>query len=221
MNKEIDALMSNNTWELVDLPPGKKAITNKWVYKVKLRSDGTLERLKARLVIRGFTQQYGVDYREVFSPVVKMATIKSIMALAASKGWVLSQLDVNNAFLHGELDEEVYMEVPKGIPNPSNKVCKLKKSLYGLKQASRQWLTKLSNTLISLGYQQSKNDYSLFIIKSSTNITITEVYVDDIMLTGSNPAEIQHVKQHLHKCFGIKDLGRLHYFLGLEVSYIP
>jgi len=150
-----------------------------------------------------------------------MATIRSIIALAASKKWVLSQLDVNNAFLHGDLDEEVYMEVPKGIPNPSNKVCKLRKSLYGLKQASRQWFSKLSNTLTSLGYQQSKNDYSLFINKCSTHITLVAVYVDDILITGSDNAEIIHVKDHLNQCFGIKDLGQLHYFLGLEVSHLP
>ena len=104
-------------------------------------------------MIRGFTQKYGIDYQEVFSPVVKMATIRSIIALAASKGWQLFQLDVNNAFFHGDLDEGVYMEAPKGIYNPSNKVCRLKKSLYGLKQASRQWFRKLSSTLIFLGYQ--------------------------------------------------------------------
>ena len=127
---------------------------------------------------------------------------------------------MNNAFLHGDLDEEEYMEVPKGILNLSNKVCKLKKSLYCLKQASRQWFSELSSTLISLGYQQSKNDYSLFINKLCTNITLIVVYVDDILITGSNQAEVEHVKQHVHNCFGIKDLGRLHYFLGLEVSYI-
>jgi len=130
MNKEIEALMSNNKWELIPLPQGKKAISNKWVYKVKLKSDGSLERLKARLVLRRFTQQYGVDYQDVFSPVVNMAIIRSIITLAASKGWTLSQSGVNNAFLHCELDEEVYMEVPKGSPNPSNMVCRLKKSFY-------------------------------------------------------------------------------------------
>ena len=135
-----------------------------------------------------------VDYQEVFSPVVKTTTIRSIIALAASKNWPLSQLDVNNAFLHGDLDEEVYMEVPKGIPNPSNKVCKLRKSLYGLKQASKQWFSKLSQTLLSLGYQQSKYDYSLFINKSSIDITLVAVYVDDIMITGSNTSKISHLK---------------------------
>ena len=220
MNAEIDALLANHTWDFVDLPPGKKPISSKWVYRVKLKSDGSLERLKARLVIRGSTQQYGIDYQEVFSPVVKMATIRSVIALAASRGWTIFQLDVNNAFLHGDLDEEVYMEVPKGIPNPLNKVCKLKKSLYGLKQASRQWFSKLSSTLLSLGYQQSKNGYSLFINKNSTDIIIIAVYVDDIMITGSNIQEISHVKQKLHSLFGIKDLGQLHYFFGFEVSYI-
>ena len=111
------------------------------------------------------------------------------------------------------------MEVPKGIPNPSNKVCKLRKSLYGLKQASRQWFSKLTQTLLTLGYQQSKYDYSLFINKSSTDITIVAVYVDDIMVTGSNFSEVIHLKQHLNALFGIKDLGQLHYFLGLEVIH--
>jgi len=131
------------------------------------------------------------------------------------------QLDVNNAFLHGDLDEEVYMQMPKGIPNPDNKVCRLRKSLYGFKQASRQWFTKLKDTLLSLGFVQSKNDYSLFLNKTSTNITILAVYVDDILITGSDCKEIQHVKHHLNEQFGIKDVGSLHYFLGLEVQHTP
>ena len=115
-----------------------------------------------------------------------MATIRTIMAVAATKQWPMYQLNVNNAFLHGDLDEEVYMLMPKGISNPNNKVCRLKKFLYGLKQASRQWFSKLKETLLSFGYNQSKNDYSLFLNKTATNITIIAVYVDDILLTGSD-----------------------------------
>jgi len=152
MQKEILALQTNNTWDVVDLPKGKKAISCKWVDKTKLKSDGTLERLNARLVIRGFIQQYGIDYQDVFSPVVKMATIRTIMAFAGEKNWPMFQLDVKNAFLHGELEDEVYFQMPKGIPNPANKVYRLRKSLYGLKQASRHWFNKLKETLLSLGY---------------------------------------------------------------------
>ena len=133
MNKEIEALMIHSTWEFVDLPLRRKIICSKWVYKVKLKSHGTLEEFKVTLVIREFTQQYGIDYREVFPPMVKMATIRTIIALVASKGWSLYQLDVNNIFFHGDLDEEVYMQVPKGIPNPAKKVYRLRKSLHGLK----------------------------------------------------------------------------------------
>lgn len=133
MDQELKALSDNKTWEVVDLPLGKKAIGCKWVYKVKLNSDGTLQRYKARLVAKGYTQEFGIDFQETFSPVVKMSTIRCVIALAASKQWNLHQLDVNYAFLHGDLKEEVYMMMPARINNPEHKVCKLKKSLYGLK----------------------------------------------------------------------------------------
>lgn len=137
MQVELDALWANNTWIITDLPLGRKAMSSKWVYKVKLNSYGTLERHKARLVIRGNNQKFGIDYTETFSPIVKMATIISLISLAASRKWDLFQLDINNAFLHGDLYEEVYMKLPEGVPNPHKKVCKLQKLLYGLKQASR------------------------------------------------------------------------------------
>lgn len=191
------------------------------MYKVKLNSDGSLERHKARLVIRGNHQKPGIDFNETFSPVIKMSTIRSIIALAASRKWDLFQLDINNAFLHGDFHEEVFMKVPDGIPNLENKVCKLQKSLYGLRQASRQWFSKLSTLLLQLGYTQSKNDYSLFIERSGQDITLAAEYVDDILLTSSCQSEIISLKQRLHSAFGIKDLGHLHYFLGFEVGYLP
>lgn len=213
MNKEITTLQDNQTRDIVPLPSGKKPIGCKWVFKTKLKVDGSIERCKARLVAKGFTQQYGLDYEETFSSVVKMPTVRSILAITSNKGWPVFQLDVNNAFLHGDLHEEVYMKVPGGLSAPTGHVCKLRKSLYGLKQASHQWFAKLLSALQDQGFQQSLNDYSLFIKKSADLITIVDVYVDDVLTIGTNQAAIQALKLHLHTTFIIKDLGLLHYFL--------
>ena len=148
MIAEIAALEANQTWTLTPLPVGKKPIGCKWVYKIKYKADGSVKRYKTRLVAKGFTQKEGVDYFETFSPVAKMVSVKVLLVVATIEGWFLSQLDVNNAFLHGDLDEEVYMALPQGFHNQGEVFCKLNKSLYGLKQASRQWFAKFSGTLL-------------------------------------------------------------------------
>ena len=190
MKEEIQALEDNKTGEVVTLPVGKKAIGCKWVYKIKYKANGEVERFKARLVAKGYNQQEGLDYQETFSPVVKMVTVRTVLTLAASKGWDVQQMDVYNAFLQGDLVEEVYMQIPQGFSHlhaGNQPVCKLLKSLYGLKQASRQWNVKLSQALLVAGFQQIHLDYSLLIKKSNEGILIVLIYVDDLLVTGLQP----------------------------------
>lgn len=195
-------------------------VGSRWVYRIKRRVDGSIERYKARLVARGFTQQEGIDYSETFSPVIKQATVRLVFSIAVSRNWKIHQLDIHNAFLNGVLTEEVYMKQPPSFIDSSlpSHVCKLHKSLYGLKQAPKAWYTRLSDFLLSIGFRASKVDTSLFILSDGTNIFYLLVYVDDILLTGSNSAMLHHLIQLLSSEFKLRDLGVVHYFLGIEVQ---
>ena len=218
MDKELQALADTRACDIVSLPQSKKPIGCKWVYKVKCKADGSIERLKARLVVKGFTQIEGIDYTETFSPVEKLTTIRALMTVAVKKGWELHQLDINNAFLHGDLHEEIYMRLPQGVHTTiPNAICKLRKSLYGLKQASRQWYAKLCDVLFQKDYKHSENDCSLFYKQGKDSVVFLAVYVDDILLTGNDEMEIKSLKSFLDETFKIKDLGYVHYFLGIEV----
>ncbi|GKV03503.1 hypothetical protein SLEP1_g15792 [Rubroshorea leprosula] len=219
MRKDITALEQNGTWTLERLPLGKQAIDSKWVYKIKYNQDGTVERYKARLVAKGFTQIEGLDYHETFAPVAKLVTVRVLLAVASIKHWELHQLDLNNAFLQGDLHEEVYMKIPQGfLTKNEHRVCKLHKSLYGLKQASRNWFEKLTNSLQAAGFKQSYVDYSLFTSTKGKSFVAVLIYVDDIIITGNDSTRIKALKQYLHTKFSIKDLGPLKYFLGIEVA---
>lgn len=220
VQNEINALVKNNTWTLTNLPPGKKTVGCKWVFSVKHKADGSIERFKARFVAKGFTQSYGIDYQETFAPVAKVNTIHVLLSLVANKDWALHQLDIKNAFLNGDLEEEVYMNIPPGFENSLNreKVCKLKKSLYGLKQSPRAWFGRFTKSIIQNGYTQCQADHTLFVrFSSDKRISILIVYVDDIILTGDYVEEIERLKHFLSREFEIKELGNLRYFLGMGI----
>jgi hypothetical protein len=220
MTIEHNALLSNKTWSLCPRPPNHNVVRNKWVFKIKQKPDGSVNRYKARLVAKGFDQLNGVDYYETFSPVIKPATIHLVLALAVQFDWDIKQLDVSNAFLHGVLDEEVYMEQPQGFIHPSfpHHVCKLHKSLYGLKQAPRAWFTRLSHALLDIGFSGSQLDPSLFTYHTAQAHIFLLVYVDDIILTGNHPHTIQGIISKLQLDFALKDLGSLSYFLGIQAT---
>lgn len=219
MSKEITALEDNKTWDLEELPPGKKALGSKWVFRIKLHADGTIERYKARLVVLGNNQTEGEDYSETYAPVAKMTTVRMFLDLVAKRNYEVHQMDVHNAFLHGDLKEEVYMRLPLGFRSSSEtRVCRLRKSLYGLKQAPRCWFAKLTTALTEFGFVQTRADYSLFVyLKNGTALRVL-VYVDDLIISGNDPLFIQEFKDFLSTKFHMKDLGILKYFLGLEVA---
>jgi hypothetical protein len=222
MEEEYAALVANQTWDLPH-PPGTNVVTGKWIWTHKRRADGSLERYKARWVLRGFTQRPRVDYDETFSPVVKSATVRTVLSLALAHSWPVHQLDVKNAFLHDALTETVYCCQPARFMDPSrpDMVCRLNRSLYGLKQAPRAWHSRLATYLVTLGFMEAKSDTSLFAHHHGAETAYLLLYVDDIVLTASSQSLLRRLIDALQWEFPVKDLGVLHHFLGVTAEPRP
>ncbi|CAM8965989.1 unnamed protein product [Rhodiola kirilowii] len=219
MNNEIEAIEKNKTWELVNLPANARSIGVKWVFKTKLNEDGKIDKCKARLVVKGYSQKKGVDYTEVFAPVARWDTIRIMLAIAAQSGWKVFQLDVKSAFLYGELKEVVYVDQPEGYVKvgEENKVYRLKKALYGLKQAPRAWFSRIEGYFTRVGLERSSHDHTLFIMKTDGKLLMVSLYVDDLLYTGSDELLCKEFKCSMNREFEMTDLGEMRYFLGVEV----
>jgi hypothetical protein len=198
-------------------------VTNKWIFCHKLTSGGSLDRYKAHWVLRGFTQSLGVDNDEIFSPVVKFATVQAVLTLALSRNWAIHQLSVKNAFLHGTLTVTVYWSQPTGFVDSArlNLVYQLNRSLYGLKQASRAWYSRFAFDLDSIGFVEAKLYTSLFIYRRGDDTVYLLLYIDDIVLTASTVDLLQRTISALQREFAMNDLGPLHHFLGITAERWP
>ena len=220
-DSEYQSLMENETWKLVKLPTGRKPVGCKWIFKTKCTSDGKVERYKARLVAKGYTQKPGEDYDETFSPVVRYSSIRTLLAFAVQNGMMIHQMDVVTAFLNGTLDEDIYMEQPPGYIKKGEEhlVCKLKRSLYGLKQSSRCWNTVFKQYMESINFKQCTADPCIFVTGEEADLTIVAVYVDDLIVIAKTPETIKKIKESLAARFKMKDLGKLHYCLGISIQH--
>lgn len=219
VKEELKALEENETWSLCELPPGRKVIDNKWVFKVKRDAEGEVEKFKARLVIKGCSQKKGFDYNETYAPVARLTTLRILLSVVNNKSLYCQQLDVNNAFLNGDLTEEIFMKQPQGLEDGSNLVCRLNKALYGLKQAPRAWNDKFNKYVVNkIGFKQCENDLCLYVRNVNNDIMYLLLYVDDIILAGSNINSVESVKQKLMTEFKCKDLGNLNQFLGIKIT---
>ena len=220
IKSEIDSILQNHTWELVNLPPGCKPLGSKWIFKRKLKADGSVDKYKARLVIKGYRQKEGLDYFDTYSPVTRINSIRMVLAIAALRNLEVHQMDVKTAFLNGDLNEEIYMEQPEGFvaPGQEKKVCKLVKSLYGLKQAPKQWHEKFDNVMITSGFKINECDKCVYVKNTENEYVIVCLYVDDMLIVGSNDKMIKSTKNMLNSKFDMKDMGMADVILGIKIT---
>jgi hypothetical protein len=222
MTKEYQSIIKNGVWEVFPKPKKKYVVSSKWVYNIKHAIDGSIGKHKARFVARGFSQKEGIDYEEMFSPIARYTSIRKIITLAAKMKWKLHQMDVKIAFLNSVIEENVYIEQPQGFEVEDRKthICKLKKDLFGLKQAPRAWYGIIDSFLMSLGFTKSKVDSKIYFKVMNYELVILLLYVDDLFLTREKKI-ITYCKKKLVAEFEMKDLSLMHYFLGLEVWQSP
>lgn len=222
MKEEIKALEDNNTYELTPIPEGRSVVGGKWVYTVK-NSPGSGENFKARYVAKGYSQVQGIDFQETFSPTAKLTSIRMLMQLAVQGNMIVNQMDVKTAYLNADLDCEIFLEQPKGFvktdKNGEELVCKLKKSLYGLKQSGRNWNNLLHKCLVEENFVQSQADYCVYTKFEGGSTTIIIFWVDDIIIAASNSLALNRVKKYLSDKFKMKDIGKLAWFLGIEFVF--
>ena len=222
MNRELATLERAGTWETVPRPPNTNVVGSKWVFRIKRKADGTIEKYKARLVARGFTQVYGIDYFDTFSPVAKLTSIRTLLAIAARNDWEIESFDFDGAYLNGELnaDEVIYMQAPPGSSTTTEgtSVKRLKKSLYGLKQAGRRWYDTLSRALADLGFRTTQVDPGVFLARVKEHVLILAIHVDDCIFTGDSAKLIAEFKNKLNKIYALTDLGPVHWLLGIKIS---
>ncbi|KAG7547628.1 Zinc finger CCHC-type [Arabidopsis suecica] len=221
VNDEMDSIMGNNTWFLTDLPPGCKPLGCKWIFKKKMKVDGTIDKFKARLVVQGFRQKEGIDYFDTYAPVIRISSIRLLIGLASIHNLVIHQMDVKTAFLNGVLEEEVYMKQPEGFVMPGNehKVCKLVKSLYGLKQAPKKWHQRFDEAILSNGFKLNQSDKCLYSkFDDSGNGVIICLYVDDMLIFGTNLRQVELTKEFLSSNFAMKDMGEAEVILGIQIK---
>ncbi|RVW35907.1 Retrovirus-related Pol polyprotein from transposon TNT 1-94 [Vitis vinifera] len=218
MKDEMNSLLENQTWELTELPVGKKVLHNKWVYRIKNEHDDS-KRYKVRLVVKRFQQKEGIDYIEIFSPVVKMSTIGLVLGMVVAENLHLEQLDVKTTFFHGDLEEDLYMIKPEEfiVQGQENLVCKLRKSLYGLKQAPKQWYKKFDNFMHRIGFKRCEADHYCYVKYFDNSYIILLLYVDDMLIAGFDIEKINNLKKQLSKQFAMKDLVAAKQILGMRI----
>ncbi|KAD2806293.1 hypothetical protein E3N88_39670 [Mikania micrantha] len=220
IKNEIDSILQNHTWELVDLPSGCKPLGYRWIFRRKMKADGSIDKYKERLVIKGFRQKEGLDYLDNYSRVTRITSIRLMLAIAALRDLEVHQMDVKTAFLNGDLEEEIYMEQTDGFlaPGQEGKVYKLVKSLYGLKQAPNQWHQKFDQVMLNNGFKINEYEKCVFVKNTKRGYVILCLYVDDMLIIGSDDQMIKFTKYMLKAIFDMKDMGLADVILGVKIN---